>query len=337
MELNTSPEYIPESADGDIAERDPVAQDATFLNEVLAGLSRSPKAIPCRYLYDEHGSALFDRICLLPEYYPTRTERRILSAHAPEMAAAIGEGVRFIELGAGSGGKAELLLGAMPGARAYVCIDISPVPLANAAAGVGARHPDLAVSQVCGNYLGELELPSGGSLRDVCFFPGSTIGNFERKDAQAFLAKWHGRLGPDGMMLIGVDLKKDAGVLERAYDDAQGVTAQFSLNLLRRANRELGANFNLDAFRHRARYVSDPGYIEITLVSLTDQTVKVGGRHFHFAPGETIHVENSHKYGVGEFTVLAGEAGFASAGVWTDPAGLFSVHLLRAAHSAESW
>ncbi len=331
MNLTTSPELAFESTDCDWPERQTAPDRSDFMDEVLAGLSASHRAIPCRFLYDAAGSELFDRICLLPEYYPTRTERQILSGHATDIAAAIGQDVRFIELGAGSGGKAELLLDAMPGARSYVCIDISPVPLANAAAGVRARYPGLDVSHVCGNYLGALDVPSGGGLRDVCFFPGSTIGNFEREDAQAFLAQWRERLGPAGMMLIGVDLKKDAGVLERAYDDAQGITAQFSLNLLRRANCELGANFNLEAFRHRARYIGNPGHIEITLVSRADQSVRVGGRQFRFAEGDAIHVENSHKYAVPEFAALAEKAGFASAGVWTDADELFSVHLLRAA------
>lgn len=332
MELTTSPDLAPDGAERD--DFDTARSDAhdDFLQEMLAGLSASQKAIPCRFLYDQAGSALFDQICLLPEYYPTRTERRILSDHAPDIAAAIGDNVRFIELGAGSGGKAELLLDAMPGARGYVCVDISPVPLEHAAAGVRRRYPAIDVRHVCGNYLGELVLPSGGDLRDVCFFPGSTIGNFERADAEAFLARWRDRLGPGGMMLIGVDLKKDLAVLERAYDDAQGVTAQFSLNLLRRANRELGANFDLSDFRHRARYLGEPGHIEITLVSQRLQTVSLGGKSFNFAQGEAIHVENSHKYGIDEFKNLARRAGFASAGVWTDDDDLFSVHLLRATH-----
>ncbi|HQS95283.1 MAG: L-histidine N(alpha)-methyltransferase [Novosphingobium sp. 17-62-19] len=302
-----------------------------FLREVLDGLSHSHRAIPCRFLYDAAGSAIFDRICDLPEYYPTRTERRILETNAHAIAAATSEEFRFVELGAGSGGKAEILLDAMQQARAYVCIDISPVPLASAAAAVRARYPGLAVSAVCGNYLGELDLPPRKGLRDLCFFPGSTIGNFERDDALVFLREWRNRLGPDGMMLIGVDLKKDVAVLEAAYDDRQGVTAAFSLNLLHRANRELGADFDTDAFRHRARYVSDPGHVEISLVSQTEQVVAIAGQTFRFAKGEAIHVENSHKYAIDEFAALAGKAGFDSVDVWTDDDALFSVHLLRVA------
>lgn len=309
----------------------PVSDTAEFRQAVVEGLSRPDRAIPCRFLYDAAGSAIFDRICELPEYYPTRTERRILETHAKAIAETIRGNIRFIELGAGSGCKAEILLDAMEQVRAYICIDISPVPLASAAAAVRTRYPAIEVDSVCGNYLGELDLPTRGNLRDVCFFPGSTIGNFDRDDARAFLRRWSQRLGQDGLMLIGVDLKKDIALLEDAYDDAQGVTAQFSLNLLHRANRELAADFDTGAFAHRARYVSQPGHIEISLVSRRDQTVRLDGRSFDFARDEAIHVENSHKYTIGEFASLAKEAGFDSVDVWTDEDALFSVHLLRVA------
>jgi len=332
MQLLTSHDYtsFEEQMDEAGSAREEASCDDSFMAELLAGLSRTDRAVPCRFLYDAAGSALFDQICELPEYYPTRTECSILKANAAEMAAAIGNDVRFVELGAGSGGKAEILMDQMPGARSYVCIDISPVPLAGTEAAVKARYPGLDVSSVCGNYLGDLDLPEAAGLRDVCFFPGSTIGNFERDDARAFLTKWRERLGPRGMMLVGVDLKKDPTVLEQAYDDAQGVTARFSLNLLSRANRELGADFDTDCFQHRARYIAEPGHIEITLVSKTEQVVSVGGRAFAFAPGETIHVENSHKYGVAEFAELAGDAGFDVTKVWTDENKLFSVQLITA-------
>lgn len=332
MQLLTSLDYTlaEELLDDGSFSREETTCDDSFMAELLAGLSRADRAVPCRFLYDAAGSALFDEICELPEYYPTRTECGILKAHASEMAAAIGKDVRFVELGAGSGGKAEILLDQMPEARSYVCIDISPVPLAGTEAAVRQRYPGLEVSSVCGNYLGELELPKAIGLRDVCFFPGSTIGNFERNDARAFLETWRERLGPGGMMLVGVDLKKDAAILEQAYDDAQGVTARFSMNLLSRANRELGADFDTAHFQHRARYVADPGHIEITLVSTAEQAVRVGGRTFAFSPGEAIHVENSHKYAVAEFADLAGDAGFDVTRVWTDEARLFSVQLLTA-------
>lgn len=311
----------------------PPPPSSPFRDALLEGLSRPQKAIPCRFLYDEAGSKLFDQICDLPEYYPTRTETALLRAHAPQMARRIGAGVRFIELGAGSGGKAEFLLDALHGQgltpAGYVCLDISPVPLAATAQAIGERYPQLPVASVCGDYLGDLDLP-GSEARDLCFFPGSTIGNFERPEARAFLSDWRQRLSAGAMMLIGVDLKKDISTLERAYDDAQGVTAQFSLNVLERANRELGATFQTAAFRHRARYVEDPGHIEITLVSQQAQSVAIGDSLFHFAAGEAVHIENSHKYSVGEFAALAGAAGFDVDAVWTDPRRWFSLHLLRA-------
>lgn len=315
-------------------ERPPTeAQDnlEDFRHEMLLGMSKAVKAIPCRFLYDQTGSALFDQICRLPEYYPTRTEMGILKNHAPDIARHVGPAVRFIELGAGSGGKAEWLMDALDRPSGYLCIDISPAPLAATALTMAKRYPGLEVMARCGNYLAELDLPPSGTGPDLCFFPGSTIGNFERDDAQRFLAQWRERLGGDGMMVVGVDLQKDVTLLDQAYDDAQGVTARFSLNVLARANAELGADFDLSRFRHRARYCTNPGHIEISLVSLADQSVQVAGRSFHFAKGEALHIENSHKYTVEEFAAMAGRAGFASDAVWTDAEGLFSVHLLRVA------
>jgi len=318
--------------DGDaLMEGDPrTGASADFLDAMLFGLAQREKAIPCRFLYDAQGSGLFDEICLLPEYYPTRTEKRLLATHAVEIGARVGPGARFIELGAGSGGKAEWLLDALPSPAGYVCIDISPVPLAATAQAIARAYPALEVASICADYLGAFDLAEQNAGPDLCFFPGSTIGNFERGDALGFLAQWRQRMGPDGMMLVGVDLKKDVALLERAYDDSQGVTARFSLNVLARANRELGADFDLARFRHRARYIADPGYIRIDLVSLADQMVSIAGQSFAFAKGEALHIENSHKYAVEEFAAMAHKAGFASAGVWTDPQHLFSLHLLRA-------
>jgi L-histidine N-alpha-methyltransferase len=308
----------------------PASPSSAFLQAILHGLSQNSKAIPCRFLYDAQGSKLFDQICLLPEYYPTRTEKNILASAANEIGAMVGAGARFIELGAGSGGKAEWLLNALPAPRGYICIDISPVPLAATRQAIADTYPGLHTAAICADYLGEFALPHCGNGPDLCFFPGSTIGNFERDEAQAFLAGWRHRMGEEGMMLIGVDLQKDIAVLEAAYDDAQGVTAQFSLNVLARANRELGANFDLSQFRHRARYIAEPGHIRIDLVSRIDQTVVIAGHSIAFASGEAVHIENSHKYTVDEFTTMADSAGFASARVWTDPQQLFSLHLLQA-------
>jgi dimethylhistidine N-methyltransferase len=228
------------------------------------------------------------------------------------------------------------LLDALLRPSSYICIDISPVPLAANAERVARRYPDLPVSSICGNYLEPmLQTALSGydasAGRDICFFPGSTIGNFERQEARAFLAAWRGQLAHGAMMLVGVDLKKDVATLERAYDDARGVTARFSLNVLERANRELGAGFDVGNFRHRARYIDTPGHIEISLVSQRMQHVLVAGHSFALAEGEAIHIENSHKYGIEEFGVLAGQAGFAVDAVWTDAAQRFSLHLLRAA------
>jgi dimethylhistidine N-methyltransferase len=301
-----------------------------FLDALLHGFGAPEKSIPCRFLYDAEGSRLFDRICLLPEYYPTATEKQILATHAGDIAKAVGPNAHFIELGAGSGGKAESLLDAMPSAQSYTCIDISPEPLAVTRRAIQRGYPALKVTAICADYLGDFALPERGDGPDLCFFPGSTIGNFERADALAFLMHWQRRMRANGMMLIGVDLQKNVDVLEAAYDDAQGVTARFSLNVLARANRELGANFNLSQFRHRARYIADPGHIRIDLISLMDQTVSIDGRDFSFAEGEALHIENSHKYSVDEFIDMAAHAGFASVDVWTDPQRLFSVHLLRA-------
>ncbi len=306
------------------------SEDQEFLSAVLQGLAQSEKSIPCRFLYDQAGSQLFDEICDLEEYYPTRTEKSILRVHAPEVGRLLESGLGMIELGAGSGGKAELVLDAMRNPVSYLCIDISPQPLAATAREMARRYPGLRVSAICANYLDDFDLAVAHAERHLCFFPGSTIGNFERPQASAFLAHWRRRLGAGSSMLIGVDLKKNEDVLLRAYDDSRGVTARFSLNLLRRANRELGADFDLTRFRHRARYVAEPGHVEITLESLAAQTVTIAGRKFRFGDGEALHVENSHKYGLAEFSALARSAGWRPVEAWVDADAKFSVHLLTA-------
>ena len=305
---------------------------ASFLEAVLDGLSRRAKAIPCRFLYDERGSQLFDLICEQPEYYPTRTELRIIERHAPDIAALAGPRAELIELGSGSSRKVGLLLDAMDAPAAYVPIDISREQLYAAARRTAAERPGLEVHAVCADYAQAFALPAaGGQGRRVAFFPGSTIGNFTRSEAKAFLAAWARRLGPGAAMIIGVDLKKSTDILDRAYDDAAGVTAAFSLNLLDRANRELGADFDLEGFRHEARWAPDRGCVEIHLVSLADQTVRVAGHAFHLARGERLHIEDSHKYEVEEFADLARGAGFDWSCAWTDPQGLFSVQVLEVA------
>ena len=305
-----------------------------FRQALLAGLTAKAKSIPCRFLYDARGSALFDRICELPEYYPTRTELSILRAAASEIAERAGPGAQMIELGGVNSSKARILLDALDEPAAYIPIDISREHLKASTATVGAERPDLAVLAVCADYTRPLTLPEapGGGIR-LGFFPGSTIGNLQPDEAIVFLADWAERLGPGAAMIVGVDLRKDASVLEPAYDDAQGVTAQFSRNLLVRANRELGADFEVDAFAHRARYDAAHGRIEIHLESLKRQTVHIDGVALSFAAGERIHTEDSYKYSIEGFRGIARAAGFRPAAVWTDPRQLFSVHWLETAQA----
>jgi L-histidine Nalpha-methyltransferase len=301
-----------------------------FLSDVLEGLARSAKTLPCKYFYDARGSALFDRICTLPEYYPTRTELAILRRHAPAMAAAIGPRCLLVEYGSGSSTKTRLLLDRLADPAAYVPVDISREHLLQSAAALAAHYPRLRVTPVCADFTRPFALPDvPDAARVVGYFPGSTIGNFAPADARKFLADIAEQCGPGGALLIGVDLTKPRSVLEPAYDDARGVTAEFNRNLLRRANRELGADFDLAAFDHRAFWNASLGRVEMHLVSRRDQVVRIAGRAIPFAKGESIHTENSHKYELAGFAALAAAAGFTVERVWTDDAELFSVQLLR--------
>jgi dimethylhistidine N-methyltransferase len=305
----------------------------SFRDALVAGLSQPQKSIPCRFLYDEQGSALFDRICELEEYYPTRTELGILKAAAKEMAAWIGPRATLIEFGASSAEKVRIVLGALDHPAGYVPIDVSAEYLRQAAHDIARDFPGIAVTAVCGDYTQPIRLPAlvgDAPGRRVGFFPGSTIGNLTPPEAIDFLSLWSHTLGSGGGMLIGVDLQKDPKIIERAYDDAKGVTADFSRNLLARANRELGADFDIDSFRHHARYNSDQGRVEIHLESLADQDVHACGRTFHFAKGELVHTEYSYKYTLEGFRALAADAGFKPVEAWTDPNRLFSVHYLQA-------
>ena len=314
---------------GLIAFHDHAAEEESFLDAMLMGLSRPDKAIACRFLYDERGSALFDQICDLPEYYPTRTETGILEAVAGEIARRVGPAAQLIELGSGSSIKVRILLEAFERPAAYIAVDVSRAHLLRAAGRLAADFPALEVAAVCADYAAAFPLPElGGGGRRLAFFPGSTIGNLEPEAALAFLKLWARRLGPDAAMLVGVDLRKDPGILHAAYDDALGVTAAFTLNLLARANRELGADFDLGGFRHDAHYDQGKGRIEIHLRSLKDQAVRLAGRDFTFARGERMHVEHSYKYAIEGFQDLARTAGFQPEAVFTDPARLFSVHYL---------
>lgn len=303
----------------------------SFAEALTTGLWAPAKSIPARFLYDAQGSALFERITELPEYYPTRTEVSILQARAGEMAAALGPEVALVEFGAGSSRKARHLLDALERPAAYAPIDVSTTALTALAQEVSAAYPALAVEAVCADYGQAFDLPSLPGRRRVGFFPGGTIGNLTPQEARAFLRAWAGRLGAGGAMLVGVDLRKPAEVVTPAYDDAQGVTARFTLNVLARANRELGGDFDLGTFAHRVDYDPDTGQVAIHLESLRAQTARAAGRSFAFAAGERIHVEDSWRYAVEDFQALARASGYRAAAVWTDPAPLFSVHLLAVA------
>lgn len=305
---------------------------SSFRDDVLAGLSAPRKSIPCKYLYDARGAALFEEICRTPEYYPTRTEIGILRRAGPEIARLVGPGARVIEFGSGAGVKTRILLDALDAPSMYIPVDISREQLREAAGALALRYPGIEVMAVCADYTAddfEGDLPRGG--RRLAFFPGSTVGNFEPDAAEDFLARCARLVGRGGGLLIGVDLVKDEATLDAAYNDAAGVTAAFSLNLLTRMNRELGADFDLARFEHEAFYAPRARRIEIYIRSLEDQVVRVAGRAFRFAAGERIHTEHSYKHTLESFRALAAAAGFAPVRAWTDDAGLFSVHLLRAA------
>jgi L-histidine N-alpha-methyltransferase len=302
---------------------------AEFRADALEGLSRSRKEIPCKWLYDARGSGLFERICGLPEYYPTRTELGIMEREAPVMAALLGPGCALTEYGPGSGQKALLLLRHLERPAAYVPVDISATALEEASARVARAFPALRVLPACADFTARFELPRvAAARRRVVYFPGSTIGNFHKPEMVAFLRGVARQCGSRGGLLIGVDLPKGRSVLEPAYDDAQGVTAAFNLNLLVRMNRELGADFRLDRFRHRAVYDERAGRVEMHIVSTVPQVVTVAGRGVAFREGESIWTESSYKYDVEEFTALAALAGWRCEETWTDARAWFGVHYL---------
>lgn len=301
-----------------------------FREAVLDGLRARPKSLPCKFLYDEEGSRLFEAICELPEYYPTRTETALLERYAGEMAARIGPDCELIELGSGASRKVRLLLDALETPAAYLPVDIAREPLFAAAAAIARDYPDLAVTAVCADYSLGLDLPPRQKgRRRTAFFPGSTIGNLRPRAAQSFLAACARMLAGGGALIVGVDLKKAPEILHAAYNDAAGVTAAFNLNLLVRMNRELGGDFDLAAFRHHAFYNEAMGRIEIYIESRRDQLVRVAGTVIRFGEGERIHTEDSCKYSVAEFQSLARAAGFRPAAVWQDAASLFSIHYLE--------
>ena len=300
----------------------------SFRDEVVAGLSAPQKSLPPKYFYDAAGSRLFARICKLPEYYLTRAELELTRRHVAAIARFAGRGCQLIEYGTGEGLKSRLLIRALR-PSAYVPIDISLDALDAAARRLAREFPRLRIRPVLGDFSRPLEIPARrtrGAL-SVVYFPGSTIGNLTPEEAHAFLAMSRGFAG---RMLVGVDLKKDPTVLHAAYNDSRGVTAAFNLNVLARINRELGANFNLKRWRHYAFYNPAEGRIEMHLVSMAAQEVRLGRHRFGFAAGETIHTENSYKYSLDGFRHLAARAGFRAAQAWTDRRGLFALHGLTA-------
>lgn len=305
--------------------------DRAFAEDILAGLSRRQKSLPSRYFYDERGSALFERITELPEYYPTRAEMVALTGHAGVLMRETPPGAVLVELGSGSSRKTELLLDAAPQLSAYVAIDVSDAALRDAAARLRERYPRLDVVPVSADFASLADLPGDLQRRPkIGFFPGSTIGNLVLGEARDLLAGFRDLLAPEGRLIIGVDLVKDEGTVVAAYNDAAGVTAAFNLNLLAHVNRRFGPVFDLSAFEHTAIWNRALSRIEMHLESRRTQTVQFRGHTFSLRRGETILTEYSHKYTVPGFADLASEAGWQVASTITDPARLFSVHDLRA-------
>jgi dimethylhistidine N-methyltransferase len=302
-----------------------------FLSEAIAGLSRPQKTLPCKFLYDEEGSSLFNEICELEEYYPTRTEDQILRDNIKEIAGLIGSECRLVEFGSGSSTKTRHLLTHLPSMCGYIPIDISGPQLLESAIQLAGEFPDLEINPLEADYCEVLEIPDTKrkARRTVAFFPGSTIGNFDPEAATAFMRNIALLCGSDGGLLIGFDRKKPRWILEPAYNDRKGVTARFNLGILARANRELGADFDLSAFRHRAPYNEARGRIEMHLVSTRAQTVHLDSQEFSFKKGEYITTEHSYKYTVPGFAELAFRAGFELVRNWEDRNHLFSVLFLR--------
>jgi dimethylhistidine N-methyltransferase len=302
---------------------------ASFRDDLVAGLTARPKRIAPKYFYDEIGSKLFEKITELPEYYPTRTEFGILADNVEALAALVWPNAALVEFGSGSSAKVRLILRELDNLAAYVPVDISADFLSEACGSLKEEFPRLRVLPVAADFTRPFALPPEIRGRPLIgFFPGSTIGNFEPHEAQDFLRNAATILGPGSVLIVGVDLPKDRAVLNAAYNDAQGVTAAFNLNVLARANRELGTDFDLSAFEHRAFFNTHLSRIEMHLVSVREQKVRIGRTTISFAASETIHTENSYKYAPERFIALAGEAGWSSAGVLTDKDRLFSVHTL---------
>lgn len=306
---------------------------ADFAAAVRRGLAQRPRSIPSRFLYDARGSSLFDQICELPEYYLTRTETGILRDHANEIARRAGPGIVLVEYGSGSSLKTRLLLDALRDLEAYVPVDVSGEHLEASAGRLRRDYPGLRVEPVCADYMSRILLPPrlDPAARRLGFFPGSTIGNLVPSDARAFLRGARQLLGDSGALVLGADLRKDPGLLHAAYNDAAGITARFTLNLLARMNRELDADFDLSRFAHEAFYNPIEHRIEIYFRSLCRQAVTIDGETYGFAEGERVHTEYSYKYDAAALAALAAGGGFRIAALWTDPRSLFAVACLEPA------
>ena len=304
-----------------------------LLEVAQRGLSAKPKRLPSWLFYDERGSALFDEICEQPEYYLTRCEIALMDEHAQSIADTLGDDVRLVEYGSGSARKTGMLLQHLHAPVAYVPVEISPEPLRQSVERLAAEFPQLPLQPLCADFSKSLRLPipPRAPRRTVVYFPGSTIGNFESREAAVLLRKMRNEMGDAGGILIGVDLKKDPALIEAAYNDRAGITAEFTLNMLTRLNREVGSNFELSAFAHRAHYNPMAGRIETHIVSRCEQRVKVGRVNVAFRADEAIQVEYSCKYSLDDFAALAARAGLAVQQVWTDSERMFSVqYLVRA-------
>jgi dimethylhistidine N-methyltransferase len=314
-------------AQNTLAEAQPFANE--FAQAVINGLGAREKYIPCHFLYDARGSELFEKITQLDEYYPTRTEIALLQKYGPRISQLVGTDCAVIEFGSGSSRKTHVLIESLQDIAAYVPIDIAGEALSEAAESLRKKFSDLTVIPVNADFNDAIELPDAvAGAPKLGFFPGSTIGNFSHADAAQFLADAGELLGRDSAFLVGVDLKKDTDTLLAAYNDAEGVTAEFNLNLLTRINRQLDGDIDLAKYKHEAVYNETEGRIEIYIVSLDDQKLSVLGQPFTLARGERIHTENSHKYSVEEFGAMARKAGWQSDEVWIDDRALFSLHFL---------
>ena len=310
-----------------IAHRPVPAPNRAFLRDVLNGLRAPQKHLPSKYFYDRRGSELFDVICELDEYYPTRCEMAVMDRFAGEMGEQIGAGAMLVEYGSGSSVKTRYLLDGLEDPVAYVPVDISGDYLQSTARKLARDYPHIEILPLCGDFTDDLVLPrpSRPASHAAVYFPGSTIGNFLPAQAASLLRRITALCGSGGGLLIGIDLKKDVAIIEAAYNDRSGITAEFNLNLLRRINRELNADFDLNQFQHRAVYNRDLGRVEMYLISRRAQVVAVGRELIEFAPGEVICTEYSHKYMVDEFTAMASSAGLTIRRVWTDDKGYFAV------------